>query len=49
MKSQPLASIVIPALANTLDWIRTAKYVTISAATPAWQVRMLNEFVRGVH
>lgn len=47
MKPQPLASIIIPALANTLGWIRTAKYVTISTSTSAWQVRMLNEFVGG--
>lgn len=47
MKYQPVASIVIPALANTFGWIRTAKYVTISATTPAWQVRILNEFVSG--
>lgn len=47
MKYQPIASIKIPAIANTLGWIRTAKYVTISTATPAWQVRMLNEFVGG--
>lgn len=47
MKHPSIACIVIPALANTLGWIRTAKYVTISASTPAWQVRMLNEFVGG--
>lgn len=46
MPYKPIAQLTIPAIATTIGWVRTAKRITISTTTPAWMVRILDEYSR---
>jgi|CXWL01.1.fsa_nt_gi hypothetical protein len=46
MHYKPIAQLMIPAIATTIGWVRTAKRITISTTTPVWMVRILEEYSR---
>lgn len=44
MKSKIIASVYVPAIGAPTGWIRSAKTIHITNHTPAWMVRIIDEW-----
>ena len=45
-KTKYIAGVHIPAIGGVTRWIRTAKFVLISATTPPWMVQLLTDILK---
>ena len=47
--NQPIiATLIVPAVATTLGWMRSAKTVHITDTTPAWMLKTVVDFMNHV-
>jgi len=44
MRYTPIAILHVPAVGSPTGWFRSAKTIYISAYTPAWLVRIIDEW-----
>lgn len=49
MKTKTIATVYVPAIAASTGWVRCAKTIHISSNTPAWMVRIIDEWGKATH